>query len=124
MNIYASIFTLINIVLLTAIIVVIVLLIILAIRALLKYLHTKTEDVQPQENYAASPVKKPLGEILKDYRVNNNMTQEYVAEKLNITRQAVSKWEAGQTSPTMANLIALAKLYNIAVEDLLKNMEY
>lgn len=51
------------------------------------------------------------------------MTQEYVAESLGITRQAVSKWETGESSPNMANLAALAKLYNIPLEDMLKGMD-
>lgn len=67
--------------------------------------------------------KRPLGEILKDLRTENNMTQEYVAESLGITRQAVSKWETGESSPNMANLAALAKLYNIPLEDMLKGMD-
>lgn len=121
MHILSLIFTLINVLLLIAIIA----LIILAICALAKYLSTKKDRKTVQEHPGeTSSQKRPLGEILKDLRVKNNMTQEYVAEKLNITRQAVSKWEAGQSSPSMANLISLAKLYDISVEELLKDMQY
>jgi len=51
------------------------------------------------------------------------MTQEFVAEKLGVSRQAVSKWESGKSDPSTANLIALAKLYGISVEELIKNIQ-
>ena len=48
------------------------------------------------------------------------MTQEFVAESLGVSRQAVSKWESGASDPSTTNLIALAKLLGVKVEDLLK----
>lgn len=39
------------------------------------------------------------------------MTQEFVAEALGVSRQAVSKWESGASDPSTTNLIALAKLF-------------
>ena len=108
-------------------------LIILIILALIKYIRGKnnrnaeqTGHVHEATDTADSSVheKRPLCEILKNLRIQNNMTQEYVAESLGITRQAVSKWETGESSPSMANLVALAKLYNIPLEDILKGMEY
>ena len=51
------------------------------------------------------------------------MTQEFVAEHLGVSRQAVSKWENGSSDPSTSNLLALAKLYGISAEDLLKNVE-
>lgn len=50
------------------------------------------------------------------------MTQEYVAEYLGVSRQAVSKWERGESDPNMSNLIAMAKLYGVAVEGILKQV--
>ena len=47
------------------------------------------------------------------------MTQEFVAEALGVSRQAVSKWENGTSDPSTSNLCALAKLYGIPVEELL-----
>ena len=51
-----------------------------------------------------------------------NMTQEFVAESLGISRQAVSKWENGTSEPSTSNLIAIAKLYEVAPEELLKKL--
>ena len=51
------------------------------------------------------------------------MTQEFVAERLGVSRQAVSKWESGASDPSMSNLIALAKLYGVAVEDILSQVK-
>ena len=48
------------------------------------------------------------------------MTQEFVDERLGVSRQAVSKWERGTADPSTANLTALAKLFGVAPEDLLK----
>ena len=51
------------------------------------------------------------------------MTQEFVAESLGVSRQAVSKWENGASDPSTSNLIALAKLFKISPEDLLQDIE-
>ena len=48
------------------------------------------------------------------------MTQENVAEALNVSRQAVSKWENGTSDPTTGNLLALARLYGVSAEELLQ----
>lgn len=51
------------------------------------------------------------------------MTQEFVAESLGVSRQAVSKWESGLSDPSTSNLIALAKLFKISVEELIASIE-
>ena len=51
------------------------------------------------------------------------MTQEFVSESIGVSRQAVLKWENGATDPSTSNLLALAKLYGISAEDLLKEVE-
>lgn len=89
---------------------------ILAIRALLKYLRTK--EVREEK----SAVTKSLGETLKVHRVRCKMTQEFVAESIGVSRQAVSKWELGTSDPSTSNLFALAKLFDVSVEDLLKDV--
>lgn len=61
-----------------------------------------------------------LGEILKMRRTRCKMTREFVAEALGVSRQAVSKWESGRSDPSTSNLIALAKLFGVAPEELLK----
>ena len=48
------------------------------------------------------------------------MTQEFVAETLGVSRQAVSKWESGASDPSTTNLMALAKLFGVETESLLK----
>lgn len=68
-------------------------------------------------------IKESLSEILKKYRIERKMTQEFVAEKLGVSRQAVSKWESGISEPSTSNLLALANLYNISAEELLKGIE-
>lgn len=52
------------------------------------------------------------------------MTQEFVSETIGVSRRAVSKWENGTSDPNTSNLIALAKLYGISAEELLKNVEH
>ena len=64
----------------------------------------------------------PLGEVLRAYRTENKMTQEFVAESLGVSRQAVSKWESGASDPSTTNLIDLAKLYKIEPEELIRSI--
>ena len=51
------------------------------------------------------------------------MTQEFVAEAVGVSRQSVSKWEQGISEPSTSNLFALAKLFGVSVEELLKEVE-
>lgn len=59
-----------------------------------------------------------LGEHIREQRTKNNMTQEYLAEQLNVSRQAVSKWENGTAAPSMENLLELARLFQISLSQL------
>ena len=68
-------------------------------------------------------VRKSLSEMLKENRTRCKMTQEFVAESIGVSRQAVSKWENATSEPNTSNLVALAKLYGISAEDLLKGVE-
>lgn len=68
-------------------------------------------------------VRKSLSEMLRENRTRCKMTQEFVAESIGVSRQAVSKWENGTSEPNTSNLVALAKLYGISAEDLLKGVE-
>ena len=79
-------------------------LLILLIRVLRKYL--RSGEVR-QENRAAV---ESLAKALKGHRERCRMTQEFVAESIGVSRQAVSKWETGAADPSTANLLALAKL--------------
>ena len=60
-----------------------------------------------------------LGENIRKYRKSNDMSQDELAEKLNVTRQSISLWETGQTQPSIDNIIALSKLFNVSTDDLL-----
>ena len=80
--------------------------------------YVPQEPVTPQQE----EIRKTLGETLKELRTERNMTQEFVAESLGVSRQAVSKWENGTSEPSTTNLIAIAKLYETAPEELLKKL--
>lgn len=95
----------------------IVYLFILLCRALKRYINS-SESRKEQ-----ATVKKSLGEVLKNHRTKNKMTQEFVAETIGVSRQSVSKWEQGLTDPSTSNLFALAKLFGVSVEELLKEIE-
>lgn len=91
--------------------------VVLIVRALRKYLRSGTGGGNPPEQ------ARSLGEALKAHRTSRGLTQEYVAEALGVSRQAVSKWENGTSDPSTANLMALAKLYNLSVDELLNQVE-
>ena len=94
----------------------IVYLFVLLVKALRKYL--KSGEVRKEK----AVVRKSLGESLKEHRLRCQMTQEFVAERLGVSRQAVSKWENGTSDPSTSNLLALAKLYGISAEELLREV--
>ena len=87
------------------------------IKALKKYNRSEEVRKEKAEN------RRSLGEVLRDHRVRCKMTQEFVAESLGVSRQAVSKWETGTADPTTSNLLALAKLFGVSAEELLRSVE-
>jgi transcriptional regulator with XRE-family HTH domain len=56
---------------------------------------------------------------LYEYRKQNNLSQEELAQQIGVSRQAVSKWERAESSPDTDNLIELAKLYGVSLDELL-----
>lgn len=90
---------------------------VLLICALVKYLNSN------KATPAQQVIRRSLGEALKAHRQTCGMTQEFVAESLGVSRQAVSKWETGAAEPSTSNLLALAKLYGIDPGDLLRGVE-
>lgn len=60
---------------------------------------------------------------LAKLRKEKGLSQEELAEKLGLSRQAVSKWERAESSPDTDNLICLAKIYNISLDELLRTDE-
>jgi len=94
----------------------IIYLIYLLIKALRKYL--KSEPVRQEK----AEMAKSLGEVIKRHRQECKMTQEFVAEALGVSRQAVSKWESGTSDPSTTNLTALAKLFHTTAADMLNEL--
>ena len=56
-------------------------------------------------------------------RKNKGFTQEELAGKLDVSRQAVAKWESGQVYPDISNLIQISRLFNVTVDYLVKDQE-
>ena len=89
----------------------------LVVKALKKYINSA--EVREEKKV----IQRSLGEELKARRVQCKMTQEFVAEALGVSRQAVSKWENGTVDPSTSNLLSLAKLYGLSAEALLQNVD-
>lgn len=92
-------------------------LVILIIKALLKYIRSKPVREEKQIT------RVNLAQALREHRTENHMTQEFVAEAIGVSRQAVSKWENGTSDPSTSNLLALAKLYQVSPTELLSAAE-
>lgn len=80
-----------------------------------------------QEREAKRPELKAerasLGEVIRARREACGMTQELVAQKLGVSRQAVGKWESGKSEPSTTNLMALAELFGTDVAELLREVK-
>ena len=63
-------------------------------------------------------MKNMINMNLKNLRNHHGYTQEDVAEHLQVSRQAVAKWEKGESIPDIENCTALAKLYNVTLDNL------
>lgn len=111
------IFVLLNICLWIFLVVVAGYVVYLVIKTLRKYTRSVPVRKEKAEN------AKTLGEVLKQHRLNCKMTQEFVAETLGVSRQAVSKWESGASAPSTTNLMALAKVFDVSAEELLKETQ-
>ncbi|WP_347708059.1 helix-turn-helix transcriptional regulator [Clostridium sp. D46t1_190503_E9] len=62
-------------------------------------------------------------ENLKRLRKIYQYTQEQLAEKINVSRQSIAKWESGESAPDIASCIELAKLYNVTIDNLVSHSE-
>ncbi|WP_461614994.1 helix-turn-helix domain-containing protein [Clostridium sp. Marseille-QA1073] len=60
-----------------------------------------------------------LGEKIQQLRKTKNLSQEQLAEKLNVSRQAVSKWEIGESLPDINKIIQLSKIFQVSTDYLL-----
>lgn len=64
-----------------------------------------------------------ISDKILNLRRANNLTQEQLAEQLNVSRQSVSKWESDQANPELDKLIALSTIFNVTTDYLLKPSE-
>lgn len=78
---------------------------------------------RPRKDPESVAVRRSLAEVLKSHRERCKMTQEFVAEKIGVSRQAVSKWESGASEPSTTNLVKVARLYGVDPADLLREVE-
>ena len=62
-----------------------------------------------------------IGSTISELRKKNNLTQEQLAEKLNVTRQTISKWECNETSPSIEDASKLANIFNVSLDELVGN---
>lgn len=62
-----------------------------------------------------------FGDNLKTLRKNKNLSQEQLAEKVNVTRQSVSKWETGEAYPEMNNILELCKIFHCKINELVND---
>lgn len=60
---------------------------------------------------------------IQELRKNKNLSQEKLAEMLKISRQAVAKWETGENTPDIGNLVELSYIFNVSLDRLLKDEE-
>ncbi|MFS0724358.1 helix-turn-helix domain-containing protein [Paenibacillus sp. 1P07SE] len=61
-----------------------------------------------------------LGEQIRTIRSKENLTQEQLGQKMNVTRQAIYKWENGKGYPDIQNLIKISELFEISLDELIK----
>ncbi len=116
-NTTTAIFAILNLILWVGMTGLFIYIVVLLIKALRKYLDAKPVREEKEK------VAKSLSEVLKAHRTECKMTQEFVAEHLGVSRQAVSKWESGASAPNTTNLMMLAKLYGVEAEELLKEIK-
>lgn len=61
-----------------------------------------------------------VGEMIKEIRENAGLSQEQFAEKLAISRQAISKWERGKTLPDIENIMYISDIFNVSLDTIVK----
>lgn len=64
-----------------------------------------------------------LSDNIRKFRKESNMSQDELGEKLGVSRQSISLWETGQTQPTIENIVALAKVFDVSTDAILDNAE-
>ena len=64
-----------------------------------------------------------ISKNLKSLRKKYQYTQDDIAEKLNVSRQSIAKWEGGESTPDIYNCAKLAELFNVKLDDLVNHSE-
>lgn len=64
-----------------------------------------------------------VGKNIKKFRQSQNMSQEELAERLNVTRQAISNWETGKTQPDIDTLHNISMILGVTIEELIYGTE-
>ena len=64
-----------------------------------------------------------LGEKIYELRTKNNLSQGDLANELNVSRQSISKWENGNSTPDLEKIVKLADIFNVSLDELIKNEE-
>lgn len=61
-----------------------------------------------------------IGNKLNQLRKLSGMTQEQLAEKINVSRQTISKWESDSTSPDLESIVKISRIFHVSLDDLLR----
>ena len=64
-----------------------------------------------------------ISQVLKDIRQHHQLTQEALAERLNVSRSAIARWESGKGIPDIGNLIAISREFDLSLDQLIKEDE-
>ena len=64
-----------------------------------------------------------LGEKIYELRNQHNLSQGDLANKLNVSRQSISKWENGNSTPDLEKIVKLSEIFNVSLDELVKNEE-
>ena len=64
-----------------------------------------------------------IGNKINQLRKLSGMTQEQLAEKLNVSRQTISKWESGSSTPDIESVVKVSEIFQVSLDDLLKEGE-
>ena len=76
-------------------------------------------SIQAGGNFAAKIKIMKLSEKIRTLRKNAGLSQEQLGEKINVSRQAITKWESGDGLPDIYNLVALSNLFSITLDELM-----
>ena len=96
-----------------------VILIVVALVLVIRHYLREEKSYKSPERVAE---RKSLAQVIVEHRNACHMTQEFVANELGLSRQAISKWESGASEPSTTNLMALARLFGMEPADLLREV--